>query len=125
MRYAEFPMSLLCTIAPTDADKLTRCDFEHESELAGWISPQGRYYKVVCMFGHGALARRLTQDDLGCKRLEHAGWAHLGMHGTVNMVVPNQLTRSQIDTLMTIAMLCIDTGFSAKILAAIRRTQPE
>jgi hypothetical protein len=119
MQYNEYPISITCTKAPTNVARMTRSNVDDESTLAGWISPQGRYYRVNCYAGHSYLARCLTNDEQGGKRLENAGWAHLGMRGSVSVVEPHRLTRAQMDTLMTIAMLCLDTPFSTKIMEAI------
>jgi hypothetical protein len=122
MQYNEYPVSITSTTKPADPEKLTRSDFDEETELAGWISPQGRYYRVTCLAGHSFLARRLTKDEHGDKLLENAGWAHLGMHGVVTMVGHNRLTRAQTDTLWQISMISPQSDFAHRIIAAINRT---
>lgn len=110
-------------IMPTDIGLLDPANFtgNYAQYLAGWVSPTGRYYKVITLTGHSELAEMLTGNLFGSKVLERAGWVHLCMTGSPDLEAPHTLTGAQISTLLDLCQLCEDTEFADELMAGIRR----
>jgi hypothetical protein len=77
---------------------------QERGEVAGWLAPDGRLYPCL-RHGHGRFAAVLAHA-LGVtqpasldawRRLERAGWAHLGDGGSLEC--SGELTQAQLDTL--------------------------
>lgn len=113
------------TALPTDIATLKPDKFvgENAHYLAGWISPNGRYYKVdknvATLGGHSTLAKNLTGEWDGGPVLEKAGWVHLRLSGRPDVTDPHRLTKAQSRTLMDLCMLCKDSEFARKIMLGI------
>lgn len=110
------------SIVPTDISTLDPSDyttFELTKYLSGWISPKGRFYKVLDKAGHWELVELLTGDGYQSAVLERHGWVHLSMYGSVDLGDEHRLTTEQVNTLMDICMLCEGTEFADAILRGI------
>lgn len=89
--------------------------------MAGWISPNGEYYRVDSDWGHSTLADRIV-DEPGdnYEKLCAEGWLHLGERGTFFVGNRRRLTRLQFEALSDIAALVEGSDFANHILAMLR-----
>jgi hypothetical protein len=88
--------------------------------LAGWIAPNGAYFRIDFARGHVTKAREITgSGDEAFIGLELAGWAHLGASGMVDLGAGCWLTNNQKNTLLDLAALVRDRYFRKNIAEAV------
>lgn len=112
------------TVLPTVIADLDRSRYTGEDVqyLAGWVSPNGYYYQVLCLGGHSTLSGKITNSFCGNRRLECSGWVHLHMNGYPELVSPHRLTKKQIDALTDLCLLCEGTSFASMIMNKIENS---
>lgn len=94
--------------------------------VAGWISPEGKYFKVPGIWAHDVLARSIIgRDDAGGHELELAGWVHLTNRGSPCILRGTPYTQAQLDTLFDLGLKFEGREFGRAILAAIRTVQEQ
>lgn len=88
--------------------------------LAGWVSPEGKYFKVPGIWGHETLATQISGcAEVGGRALELDGWVHLLNDGSPATVRGLAYTQAQLDTLFDLGLKLQGQDFGKKILAAI------
>ncbi len=107
-------------IEPTCIANLDLAVVKHPARLAGWIGPDGEYFRVSDLQGHERTAQQITGAENGWFILEDSGWVHLTGMG-VPETRSGRLTRKQVDTLFDLSCLFPDSVFSTYIGVAIRQ----
>lgn len=107
-------------VKPTVIAEIDLVAVKHPARLAGWISPDGEYFRVGELYSHARMANEITGLDDGWPVLESAGWVHLTGMG-VPETRSGRLTRRQVDTLFDLSCLFPDSVFSTYIGVAIRQ----
>lgn len=112
-------------IAATDIESLDP-NINDCRMVAGWVSPEGKYFKVPGIWAHETLARQISGcEDVGGRALELAGWVHLTAKGSPCILRGVPYTQAQLDALFDLGLVFKDREFGKTILAAITPAQQE
>lgn len=118
-------MSIEPKIEATDIESLNP-NINDCRVIGGWISPDGKYFKVPGIWAHESLAQQISGSaDVGGRALELAGWVHLTDKGSPGILIGIAYTQAQLDTLFDLGVKFGEHEFGKKILAAITPAQEE
>lgn len=109
-------------IEPTAIGKLDLAEIKCAARLAGWISPEGAYFRAGAIFGHEETARQITGCEDGWFMLENSGWIHLTGMGNPE-TASGRIRPAQVNTLVDLASLFPESVFSTYINLAIQHRQ--
>lgn len=109
---------IVAKIPPTDLNALFGTEIDEPETMAGWISPEGDYFRVG-VAGHAELAALIVAEPAAWTKLSEARWVHLSEFGGITIAAPHRLTKAQINTLFDIATVVSDSEFADVIIRTL------
>lgn len=106
-------------IDATDVTTLDPALIEDTRTVGGWVSREGKYFRVEEPNSHLQIADLITGTGDGWRPLEAEGWVHLGQNGSPEISDKFRFAHAQSNTLFDIAALFSNHPFGKKLLSYI------
>jgi hypothetical protein len=118
-------MSIEPKIAATDIESLDP-NINDCRVVGGWVSPEGKYFKVPGIWAHELLAQQISGSaEVGGRALELAGWVHITGKGSPGILRGLAYTKAQFETLFDLGVKFEHCEFGKTILAGIGPAQEQ